>query len=276
MNPIDKILKVLFIRTTCILSSLLLLFGYVSPVTTAHAKTAVEETNSRYEEAKVTDVIDGDSIKVRMNHQDYKVRFILVDTPETVHPYKEVEFYGKEASQFTTDNLLHKTVYLEQDVSDTDKYHRLLRYIWLKKPKEASPTDEELSKYCFNSILLENGYANLSTFPPDIKYLDFFQTRAEIARTKKSGLYSTAKKHTNVGKRKNKKNKNRKYKKKRQKKNKKRNNKKASKNLIQGNINSKIYHVPGQRWYNRMNEGNVVYFETEKEAIAAGYRKSKR
>lgn len=272
MNPINKIFRLLFIRTICILSSLLFLCGYVSPLTEAYAKTIIKETNSRYEKAEVTDIIDGDTIKVRMNHQDYKVRLILVNTPETVHPYKKVEFYGKEASKFTSDNLLNKTVFLEQDVSDTDKYNRLLRYVWLRKPKEDSPTEEELAEYCFNSILLENGYADISTFPPDIKYLDFFQTRAEIARTKKLGLYA-GQKHSHNKKRKNK---NKKYKKKRQKKTKQKTNKKVSKNLIQGNINSKIYHVPGQRWYNRMNESNVVYFETEKEAIAAGYRKSKR
>lgn len=146
------------------------------------------EGSSPYQEALVYDIVDGDTVKVKINDQTYKLRLILVNTPETVHPNKNVEFYGKEASKFTEEQLLDKTVYLEKDVSETDRYGRLLRYVWLELPSE-EPTDKEIYQYCFNSILLEKGYAKLSTHPPDVKYLKQFKTRNRIARQNKAGLY---------------------------------------------------------------------------------------
>lgn len=143
-------------------------------------------SQNTFKEAVVKRVIDGDTIELTTGE---KVRLILVDTPETKHPTKEVQYFGKEASDYTTKALTGKTVYLQKDVSETDRYGRLLRYVWLQRPTTDEPTNEEIAKYCFNSLLLENGYAKLATFPPDIKYVDFFRTREQIARNNNYGLW---------------------------------------------------------------------------------------
>lgn len=140
------------------------------------------------ETATVTKHVDGDTVYVKLeNGKEYKLRMIGVDTPETVHPTKGVEFYGKEASNFTESTLLGQTVYLEKDVSETDRYDRLLRYIWLEQPTEISR--EEIKSKMFNAILVANGYAQVSTYPPDVKYQDYFTDFAKEAREKELGLW---------------------------------------------------------------------------------------
>ena len=83
---------------------------------------------------RVTKVIDGDTIKVRMSGRVEKVRLIGVDTPETVDPRREVEYFGREASEFTRKLALGEEVLLEPDpqCSNRDKYSRLLRYVYLE------------------------------------------------------------------------------------------------------------------------------------------------
>lgn len=146
-------------------------------------------TTNTFKEATVTRVVDGDTIVVDMQGQSYKVRLIGVNTPETKHPRKGVEYFGKEASDYTTRELTGKTVYLQKDVSDTDKYGRLLAYVWLTRPATDNPTNDEITKYMFNSKLVENGYANASTYAPDIKYQEIFRSRENIARENKYGLW---------------------------------------------------------------------------------------
>lgn len=134
------------------------------------------QSSNTFQEAKVVRVIDGDTVVVDRGNGHEKVRFILVDTPETKHPTKGVQYFGKEASDFTTNSLNGRTVYLQKDVSETDKYNRLLRYVWVERPSSNEPTNEEIRNKCFNAILLLGGYANVTTFPPDIKYVEPFQT----------------------------------------------------------------------------------------------------
>lgn len=133
-------------------------------------------------------VVDGDTIVVNLNGEERKVRFVLVDTPETKHPKKPIEYYGKEVSEFTKNSLESKTIYLEKDVSDTDRYNRLLRYIWLEVP-EGEDFEKELKEKCFNAQLLLQGYANIATFPPDVKYIDYFKEYEKYARDNKIGLW---------------------------------------------------------------------------------------
>lgn len=77
---------------------------------------------------KVVRVIDGDTIEIEGGD---RVRYIGIDTPETVDPRKPVQCYGQEASNKNKELVEGKTVELEKDVSETDKYGRLLRYVWL-------------------------------------------------------------------------------------------------------------------------------------------------
>ncbi|HOP82050.1 MAG TPA: thermonuclease family protein [Fervidobacterium sp.] len=133
----------------------------------------------------VTRVIDGDTIEVEMRGETYKVRLIGINTPEST---TRIESYGKEASNFTKSQLLGKKVYLEKDVSETDKYGRLLRYVWLKKPSEL--TDSEIRTKMFNAILVLEGYAQAATYPPDVKYAEYFAKYEAEARESSRGLWA--------------------------------------------------------------------------------------
>ena len=99
--------------------------------------------------ARVARVIDGDTIQVEFGGESHTVRLIGVDTPETKHPTKAVEHFGREASAFTKAHLEGKTVRLEKDsTGDTrDRYGRLLRHVYLEGEN-------------FNARLIREGYAH--------------------------------------------------------------------------------------------------------------------
>lgn len=126
----------------------------------------------------VTEVSDGDTIKVRMGDKVETVRFIGMDTPETKDPRKAVQCFGQQASEFTKNLLLNKQVRLESDPndSDRDKYKRLLRYVYL---------DDEL----INAKLIHDGYAFAYVVFPFTK-LDEFRTLEAEARANNRGLWA--------------------------------------------------------------------------------------
>lgn len=141
------------------------------------------------EVATVERVVDGDTIEVKIDGEKFKVRLIGVDTPETKHPRKPVEPYGKEASEYTKKKLEGKKVYLEKDVSDTDRYNRLLRYVWLTKPDKDADITEDMLKDNFNLTLVKEGYGKASTFPPDVKYADIIKEYQREAVKENRGLW---------------------------------------------------------------------------------------
>lgn len=108
------------------------------------------------QEAQVINVVDGDTINVLINGAEFRVRYILVDTPETKHPDKGVEPFGPEADQANRQLVEGKVVHLEKDVSETDRYGRLLRYVYV----DGKMVNEEL--LCL-------GLAQVATFPPDVR-----------------------------------------------------------------------------------------------------------
>lgn len=122
----------------------------------------------------VTRVIDGDTIEIEGGE---RVRLIGVDTPETVHPKKSVQCFGKEASAHTKELLEGKRVRLEADVEDKDRYGRLLRYIWI---------GDEL----INATMLRDGFGSLLTIPPNVRYVERFRAAQKDAREAKRGLWS--------------------------------------------------------------------------------------
>lgn len=127
-------------------------------------------------------VVDGDTAWFdEENIASHNVRFIGIDTPETKHPKKGVEYYGKEASDYTKAQLSNKTVYLEYDVERSDKYARHLCYIWLE--------DGTL----FNLKLVEEGYAVVSTCRPNVKYREYFVEAESKAKEKGIGLWGKPK-----------------------------------------------------------------------------------
>src|SRR4051812_5580760 len=118
---------------------------------------------------RVTRVIDGDTIDVLFRGRNLDVRLIGVDTPETVAPSQPVECYGKAASDFTTRRLDRQPVRLEFDVERLDRYGRTLAYVWQ-------------GERMFNEILLRRGFAQVATFPPNVRYVDRFLVAERAAR----------------------------------------------------------------------------------------------
>lgn len=138
---------------------------------------SVVETSSTTE-AIVARVIDGDTIEL---DNGQKVRYIGINSPETVDPRKAVQCFGKEASQFNKELAEGKKVLLVKDVSDTDKYGRLLRYVYLE---DGSFVNEKL---------VAEGYAKVSTYPPDVKFADVFRAGETVAKESLRGLWSKCK-----------------------------------------------------------------------------------
>lgn len=123
-----------------------------------------------------TRVIDGDTIVVEIEGKQEKVRLIGVDTPETVHPLKPVEYFGKEASDFTRRMVEGKKVRLEFDWQLRDKYGRLLAYVYLEEGT------------FLNAEIIKQGYGFAYTKFP-FKFLSDFRQYEKEARENKKGLW---------------------------------------------------------------------------------------
>lgn len=142
--------------------------------------------------AQVVRAIDGDSIEVEfLDGSRDRVRMIGIDTPETVHPRKEVEYFGKEAYDFTRSSLEGREVYLEKDISNRDIYGNLLRYVWLKSPNKISLS--KIRKNLFNAKLIDKSYARVVSFPPDLKYWSYFRTLELESRKEGLGIWNKEK-----------------------------------------------------------------------------------
>jgi micrococcal nuclease len=136
-------------------------------------------------EATITYVVDGDTVHVVLaNGRKEKVRFIGVNTPEST---KKIEPYGKEAAAYTERRLDGRKIWLEKNVAERDKYGRLLAYVWLSPPKDDG--EAEVRARMFNAELLLEGYAQVMTVPPDVKYADLFVKLQREAREAKKGLW---------------------------------------------------------------------------------------
>lgn len=138
--------------------------------------------------ALVTRVVDGDTVRVRLeNGKEERVRLTGVDTPEST---REVEPYGKEAAAYTEKWLKGRTVYLELDVDERDKYGRLLAYVWLSPPENGG--EAEARTKMFNAKLLLAGFAQVMTVPPNVKYADLYTKFQREAREAEKGLWGAA------------------------------------------------------------------------------------
>jgi micrococcal nuclease len=137
--------------------------------------------------AVVTRHTDGDTARFQLDGgAEEKVRFIGIDTPEV---FGDTEPYGAEASAYTADAIpVGTTVWLELDVEKRDRYGRLLAYVWLEQPDETS--DDEIRRGMLNARLLLDGYAQVYTFPPNVKYVDHFTGYQTEAREAGRGLWA--------------------------------------------------------------------------------------
>ena len=99
-----------------------------------------------------------------------------MDTPETVHPTRPIEYYGPEASVFNKVLVEGKTVWLERDICQTDQFGRLLRYVWLGND-------------LVNATLVQEGYARAVSFPPDVRCGDLFGKLEQEAIDHERGMW---------------------------------------------------------------------------------------
>ena len=160
-------------------------FNNSSPVNNTEIES---ESESDIISGTVKRVIDGDTLVVSINNQDRRVRMLGVDTPETVHPKKGVQPYGKEASNFTKQSLTGRRVWLEYDSSPLDRYERHLAYIWLEKP--AKINESSIRREMFNARLLLEGYARVMIIKPNKRYEDLFKKFQSEAQSSKRGLWA--------------------------------------------------------------------------------------
>lgn len=189
----------------------------------------------------VTRVVDGDTIEVEGGQ---RIRYIGIDTPETVHPNVKTECFGQAASAKNKELVEGKYIRLEKDTSETDKYGRLLRYVYL-------------GDVFINDYLVREGFASASTYPPDIKHQREFKDSEAVARNNSKGLWGSCATEPNP---------------------------QSTTTLdgctIKGNISSsgeKIYHTQGQKYWSKTiveEAKGEKYFCTEAEAQNSGFRKS--
>src|SRR5690606_4416891 len=123
--------------------------------------------------ATVIRVIDGDTIEVSMDGATYRVRYIGINTPETD------QVCGSEATQANAAIVSGQQVRLVKDVSETDQYGRLLRYVYV-------------GDMMVNAQLVADGWAEAATYPPDVRYADHFAQLAAGARASGRGCWSTS------------------------------------------------------------------------------------
>ncbi len=121
--------------------------------------------------AQVTYVFDGDTIEVKLDGRTYRLRYIGVDSPEREEPFYD------EALAFNRELVEDQTVMLVRDVSETDQYGRLLRYVYLDDGTFV------------NGELISNGMARLVTFPPDVAQTEYLRGLQDAARVAGNGMW---------------------------------------------------------------------------------------
>jgi len=140
-----------------------------------------------YNNILVTRVIDGDTIELKSRE---RVRLIGIDTPETYlgpklerdsertkRDYKTIIAMGKRATAFTKKLVDRKTVRLEFDIEKKDRYGRLLAYVYLPDGR------------MLNAEIVKEGFAQVYTFQPNVKYVELFKKLQKEAREDKKGLW---------------------------------------------------------------------------------------
>ena len=130
---------------------------------------------------KVSKISDGDTFYVMTkNSEKFKIRLIGIDAPESYNVGKKFrkEYFGKEAKIFVTNLLKNKKVKLIFDVQKNDRYGRILAYAYLE------------NGVFLNQYLVENGFAVVATFPPNVKFVEVFTKAEKSARNKKLGLWN--------------------------------------------------------------------------------------
>jgi len=190
--------------------------------------TTTEKTTE--ETVYVTRVIDGDTIEVDLNGKAYKVRYIGINSPEYDQPF------GDKATQANSYLVSGKTVILEKDVSETDKYGRLLRYVYV-------------GNLFVNAHLVKFGWAQASTYPPDVKYSDLFVSLEREARENNEGCWAITEETKEEPP--------------------------PPTKMFLGSKKSDVYHYPNCRYVKMIKPENLIWFTSVEDARARGYRPCK-
>jgi len=131
--------------------------------------------------ATVEQVVDGDTVSVRLADRTERVRLLGIDTPESVKADTPVECFAKEAAARLSALLpRHVAVRLVRDVEERDRYGRLLAYVY-RQPDDLF----------VNLDLVRGGYAQLLTYPPNVAHADELRQAAGDARRAGRGLWSS-------------------------------------------------------------------------------------
>jgi len=130
-------------------------------------------------EAQVLYVVDGDTVVVSIDDKRFTIRLLGVDTPETVHPFKPIEYYGRQASDFLKNLLTDQSVSLEFDENKIDKYGRVLAYI-------------HLDDFFVNAEIIKQGYGYAYTRFP-FKYMEEFVLYEAMAKDQEMGIWQNLK-----------------------------------------------------------------------------------
>jgi micrococcal nuclease len=129
--------------------------------------------------ARVERVVDGDTVVVRLGGREERVRYIGMDTPESVKPGTPVQCYAEAAARENRRLVAGRRVRLVQDAESHDRYGRLLAYVY-----------REPDGLFVNAELVRRGYARVLTIPPNVAHEGEFRRLARRARSAGRGLWS--------------------------------------------------------------------------------------
>jgi micrococcal nuclease len=152
--------------------------------TPASVPGAPDHPTGSTREATLVRVVDGDTIRVMVEGVEERVRYIGMDTPElneslkaTPEPYAEAATTANAKLLAGADRLV-----LERDISERDRYGRLLADVWVERDGTWTFVDLEL---------VAQGFAQVATFPPDVRYVDVLLTAEREARLAGRGLWGS-------------------------------------------------------------------------------------
>jgi micrococcal nuclease len=142
------------------------------------ARGGDERSDTGLGSAQVLRVVDGDTIRVRLDGRTERVRYIGVDTPESVKPGTAVQCFAKRASAANAALVAGRSVRLVGDVEQRDRYGRLLAYVY-REPDGAF----------VNARLVRDGYARPLTIAPNVAHARELADLAREARRARRGLW---------------------------------------------------------------------------------------
>jgi micrococcal nuclease len=131
-------------------------------------------------DAAVTRVVDGDTVHVRIGDRAETVRYIGMDTPETVKPNTPVQCFGRAASEANHHLVDGQRVRLRLDAEPRDRYGRLLAYVYRRR-----------DGLFVNAALVRGGFATILTIAPNVRHVAALGALERRARRQRRGLWST-------------------------------------------------------------------------------------